>query len=308
VSASVYLVTGESFLADEALERIRGEISGDELSETSFDAGSDVTEIMSALETPSLLGGQRLVVVHDVERMKKAELERLERYVADPAPHTVLVLIAAGRTKLAAKVKETGAVISLDPPRGRRLVSWIIERGRTKDIKIDTRAAWTLIDAVGGELREIDSAIEQLSTRLGKGAKVDVGEVRRAFPRYADERIFALTDAVGERRLPVAMAALRRLLEQGDEPLVVLGVLAGHVRRMLAARSHAEAGPATLAGALGMPQWRAEKLHRQVRSFREDELGRAVELLADADVQMKGGDLSPEIALERAVIRIVTGT
>jgi DNA polymerase-3 subunit delta len=188
------------------------------------------------------------------------------------------------------------------------MAAWLAERGRTKDIMIDNRAAWALIDAVGGELRELDTSLEQLATRLGKGAKVGVGEIRRAFPRYSDERVFALTDAVGERRLPVAMTALRRLLEQGDEPLMVLGALAGHVRRMLTARSHAEAGPAALAGALGLPQWRAEKLHRQVRSFREEDLGRAIELLAAADVQMKGGDLSPEIALERAVIRIVTGT
>ncbi|HEX2195863.1 MAG TPA: hypothetical protein VHJ76_02965 [Actinomycetota bacterium] len=56
-----------------------------------------------------------------------------------------------------------------------------------------------------------------------------------------------------------------------------------------------------------MPSWRAERLQRQCRSYREEELVRALHVLAATDVEMKGGDLPPEAALERAVVQIVTG-
>ncbi len=64
-------------------------------------------------------------------------------------------------------------------------------------------------------------------------------------------------------------------------------------------------GRRALGDALGMPDWRAERIGKQARSYREDELVRALGVLAEADVEMKGGDLPPEIALERAVLLIL---
>lgn len=307
MSVPVYLLAGESFLSEEALDRIRSEEQTDHLAEDSFGADVETAELMSALETPSLLGGRRMVVVHDADQLRKEQIEALERYLSSPSPHSVLVLVSPGRSKLEGTVKKVGAVIGLDAPKGRRLVSWIVDRGRSHGLRIEERGAWTLIDAVGTELRDLDGAMSQMVTGFGPGSKIGANEVKQMFARLADERIFGFTDAVGDRRLPQAMAALRRLLDQGDEPLMVFGALTSQIRRMLRARRYADQGPKVLADAMRLPGWRAERLHKQARSYREEELVAAMEILADTDVEMKGGDLSPEVALERAVIQIVTG-
>ncbi len=308
MSSRVYLLTGEPFLAGEALATIRAQEATEHLSEAVFDSTADVAELMSALETPSLLGGSRLIVVHDAQDLKKDQLEALERYLTSPSPYAVLVLIASGRTRLEPLVRSTGSVIALETPKGRRLVGWIRERASEHRVRFDDRAAWALIDAVGTELRDLDGAIQQLSTQLGTGARVGAAEVRQAFSRLADERIYAFTDGVGDRRLPVAMTALRRLLDQGEEPLVVLGSLTSQVRRMLRARRYAEQGARAVGDALGLPGWRAERLQKQALAYREEELVAAMNALAEADVEMKGGDIPPEAALEKVVTRIVTGT
>ena len=307
MSTSVYLLSGETFLAEEAIDKIRAEAATDPLSEGSFTADASAAEILGALETPSLLGGRRLVVVRDAHDLGKEQVEALLRYLESPSPSAVLVLVAAGRTKLEAAVKGVGSVVALEAPKGRRLVSWVRERGRDRKLRIDDRAGWALLDSVGTELRDLDQSLQQLSTALGPGATVGAAEVRNAFPRLADERIYAFQDAVGERRLPVAMTALRRLLEQGDEPLMVFGALTSQIRRMLRARRFADVSAKAVGDAMGLPGWRAERLQRQCRTYREEELVDALAVLAATDVEMKGGDLPPEAALERAVVQIVTG-
>ena len=307
LTAPVYYLAGESFLAEEALTKVRDEVGADPLSEMSFDSSADVAEIIEALETASLLGGKRVVIVRDAHTLKKDATEALLSYFASPSDHSVLVLIGEGRSKLIAETKKVGAVVSLDTPRGRRLVAWLRERSRAHDLKLDDRASWALIDTVGSGLRDLDGALAQLVTGLGTGAKVGAAEVRRAFPRLADERIYAFTDAVGERKLGASVGMLRRLLEQGDEPLMLFGALAAQLRRMLVARRVVDQGPSAVAELLGMPDWRAERLHRQARSYHEGELMSAMALLAECDVEMKGGDLPPEVALERVVLRIVEG-
>lgn len=305
MSTQAYLLSGQTFLAEEAVDKIRAEHQTDPLSELSFDATSEAAEIVGALQTSSLLGGKRLVVVRDAQDLKKDHAEALTAYLESQSPDSVLVLVAEGRTKLEAAIKSHGAVVMLDPPKGRKLVAWLKERSREHKIKLDDRGAWTLIDTVGTELRDLDGALSQLVTSLGAGAAIGAAEVRAAFPRLADERVFAFTDAVGDRRLSVAMSTLRRLLDQGDEPLVLFGSLNAHIKRMLRARRFAERGPQAVGDALGLPGWRAERLTKQSRSYKEEELVAAVATLAETDVEMKGGDLPPAAALERAVIRIV---
>jgi DNA polymerase-3 subunit delta len=306
VSSPLYLITGESFLAGEALERIRSEEATNPLSEVSLDASSSAQEMLEALGTASLLGDKRLVIVNGAESLKKDQVEALTAYLEAPAPSSVLVLVSSGRSKLADIAKKSGVVVSLEPPRGRRLASWVRERARGHSLKLDDKGAWALIDAVGTELRDLDAALSQLATRHGPDARVGASDVRAAFPRLADQRIYAFTDAVGDRHLEQAMVALRRLLDQGEPPLVLFGALSAHVRRLLLAHS-VDSVPA--AGRLfGLPDWRAERLFKQARSYREEDLIAALSVLAAADVEMKAGDAPlQEVPLEQAVVRIVSG-
>jgi DNA polymerase III subunit delta len=307
MTSHVYLLAGESFLADEAVDKIRQSEETDPLSEIAFDATAEPASLIEALQTASLLGGRRLVVVHDAQDLKKDQVKAVTEYLESPSGSSVLVLIASGRSKLDAAVKKTGTVVALEAPKGRKLVTWLRQRGTEHRLKLDDRAAWGLIDSVGTNLRDLDGALEQLMLALGPGSRVSATEVQRAFPRLADQRIFAFTDAVGERKLAPAMLSLRRLLEQGDEPLMLFGALSSHLRKLLKARRHADQGTRGVAAALGLPDWRAERMAQQARSYKEEELVDALSILAQTDIDMKGEFPSPEAALERAVVRIVSG-
>jgi DNA polymerase III subunit delta len=307
MSQPVYLLVGDQFLAEETLDKIRAEAQTDPMSEVFLDAGAGPSDILNAADTLTLFGGKRLVVIHDVQSLTKAAREALDRYLAKPSEGSVVVLIASGRTNLAKSVEAVGAVINLELPRGRGLVTWLRERARERGLKLDDRGARALIESVGNELRDLHTALEQLATGLGPGGVVGPEDVYRAFPRFADERVYALTDAVGERKISVAMITLRRLLEQEDAPLVVFGALTAHIRRLIVARAYADKGARAVGDALGFPPWRAKKIYEQAKGFRQEELNEAMQILAETDVEMKGGDLSPEAALERAVLRIVAG-
>lgn len=307
MSTQEYLISGQPFLAEEAIGKIRAEHGTDPLSELSFAAGDETAEFMGALQTSSLLGGKRLVVIRDAQDLKKEQADALIAYLESPSPDSVLVIVADGKTKVDAAIRANGAFVALDTPKGRKLAAWVRERAADHKIKVDDRGAYALVDTVGSELRDLDGALSQLATSLGGGARVSQSDVWKAFPRLADERVFAFTDAVGDRKLSVAMSTLRRLLDQGDEPLVLFGSLNAHIKRMLRARRYAERGAQAVGDALGLPGWRAERLQRQSRSYREEELIAAVATLAETDIEMKGGDLPPAAALERAVVRIVEG-
>ncbi|MEA2497932.1 MAG: hypothetical protein QOH26_337, partial [Actinomycetota bacterium] len=85
MSKPVYLLAGERFLADEALDKVRAESQTDPLSEAHFDASTEGAELLAALGTSSLLGGKRLVVVADAQDLKKDQVTALESYLESPS-------------------------------------------------------------------------------------------------------------------------------------------------------------------------------------------------------------------------------
>ena len=306
MSLPAYLLVGEELLVEEALDEIRRNEGTETLAEASFDPSAAPAELLGALRTPSLLGGRRLVILREADGLGREQADAIAAYLRAPSPDSVLVLVASGRTRLDTHLKSMGGVVVLEPPKGRRLVGWIKQRAAEAGLKLDDRAAWALVDCVGTELRDLHEATQQLLAALGKGARARAQDVRALFPRLADEPMYVFTDALGERRLDGAMTALRRLLLQGEHPLVVFGALAAHLRRLLRARRHADQGAAAVAEILGLPEWRAERVRRQALSYSEEELIAAIKLLAAIDLEMKATD-RPEVPLERAVVGIASG-
>ncbi|MFN2525087.1 MAG: DNA polymerase III subunit delta, partial [Actinomycetota bacterium] len=190
----VYLLRGDDFLVDEALDELRRELKSDPLSEVGFDSSADMAEILTAVRTPSLLAEGRLVVLRDAQGLTKDQAAAIADYLEEPSSGSTLVLTASARSKVDDAVKRSGAVVAVEAPRGRGLLTWVKQRAAARDLKFDDRAGWSLIESVGGELRDLDGALEQLLTGLGPGARVSQRDVLNAFPRQADERMYVLTD------------------------------------------------------------------------------------------------------------------
>jgi len=60
-----------------------------------------------------------------------------------------------------------------------------------------------------------------------------------------------------------------------------------------------------LAAEVGAPPWKIDRVRQQLRGWHPDGVGRALQAVAEADAQVKGGGVSPEYALERAIRQIV---
>src|SRR5204863_10141178 len=104
--------------------------------------GDDATELLSAHDASGedavaacnslglLGGGERLVVVEDVDRWKAADTKAIAPYLASPAPDTVLALVAAELKKDSALAKacaKSGDLLVYDVPK-RRMADWVTKQ------------------------------------------------------------------------------------------------------------------------------------------------------------------------------------
>jgi DNA polymerase III subunit delta len=115
-----------------------------------------------------------------------------------------------------------------------------------------------------------------------------------------------LTDAVDRGRAADALRLLHRMVDGGGRhPLELMATLHRHYGAMLRLDGAEVAGEKGAAELVGMAPYPAKKVLEQSRRLGSAKVGRAVELLAAADVDLRGASGLPAIlVLEILLIRL----
>jgi DNA polymerase-3 subunit delta len=313
--APACLVHGEEdLLRAEALAALRAAVLDPALADFNhdrFDAGAcDAADVVAAARTVPMMAERRLVEVRGVERFRAEALEPLADYLKDPSPTTVLVLEGAKvdlRRGAFAQVKRVGQVFACQPLREKDAVRWLADRARARGWRLAPEAARFLVDYAGTGLATLAAELDKAAAYAGDGAPVDLVAVTETVGDGRAASVFELTDALGERHAGAALKALGSLLDGGEAPLRVFGMMVRHMRLVWRAREARGAGEVDLARALGVHPYVAGKLKAQAPRFREAELAAAFVRFARVDFDLKGGAASPKRTLEDEVLALCGG-
>ncbi len=115
-----------------------------------------------------------------------------------------------------------------------------------------------------------------------------------------------LTDALDNGDVATAVRAARRLLGPGGRhPFQLLAMLHKHFGAMLRLDGRGVTDPGEAASLLGMSPYPARKVLVQARRLGTDRIARAVSLVADADLDLRGVvDWPEELVIEVLVARL----
>jgi DNA polymerase-3 subunit delta len=168
-------------------------------------------------------------------------------------------------------------------------------------------AAGFLVEAVGTDLRSLAAAVEQL---VGDFApeRITTELVRRYYDGRAEVKSFDIADAAIEGRVAAALERLRWALAGGVPAVFVISACASGLRSL----ARLQAAPrglreADLAREVGAPPFRLKVLRTQLRGWDAAGLARAIRVVAQADLDVKGGVGDPDHALERMVLAVARG-
>ncbi len=316
----VTLVVGEEeFLVDRAVREAVAAARA-ALAETSVggDDGGDLHDLeasalavgeLSSLTSPSLFGGGAVVIVRNSQNATKDIAAELARYAASPAPDAAVILTHVGGAKgkaLIADLARAGAR-QVDCPKLTRVserTEFVRAEFRRAGRQADEGAVRALLDAIGGDLRELASAVAQLASDTE--GRINAPTVARYYRGRAEATGFSVADAAVEGRLTDALEQLRWALATGTAPVLINSALAQGVRLLgRVGGAPRNANPNALAAEIGAPPWKIDRVRQQLRGWHPDGVARALQAVAEADAQVKGGGVSPDYALERAIRQIV---
>lgn len=315
--ASTYLVRGDdpTLVAQEArglIDTLVGDRESSFVVEEHGASGEDldVKAVIDACLTPSFLGDRRVVVVRDAGRIGAAEAAGLAAVVADPLPTTVLVLVGGAGTVPQALVKAVtanGELVDASAGTGRDRTSWVADHLKDAPLRFDAGARARVQAHLGDDLGRLAGLIETLVAAYGEGAPISIEELEPFLGSAGAVPPWDLTDAIDSGSIAGALSALRRMLDAGGRhPTEVIGVLHRHYSNMLALDGITQLDAAEAAQLLGVRSpFVAKKAMEQGRRLGAERIAQAINLLADADLDVKGRTaLPPDLVLEVLVARL----
>ncbi len=309
----VYLVKGDDpSLVNQALGSLVDElVAGRPVDLTLEDLPdeADVGAVLEAVQTPSLLSDRRVIVVRGAGRFRADDAEPLVNYLSAPLPTTSLVLVAGGGaipTRLMKVVREKGHVVDAALPSGKGRQAWLAAQLQNGPVRLDRSASDLVAAHLGDELGQLAGILDALAAAYGEGSKVTAAQLEPFLGAGGSAAPWELTDAIDSGDTATALAQLRRMIERGERhPLVVMSTLQRHFAGLLRLDGSEVTSEAEAARLLRVAPYPAKKAMSQARRLGSTATKRAVRLVAEADVEIRGASAWPaELVLELLVARL----
>ena len=304
----MYLLTGpEELLLRRAADDLLAELAAEgEIEVVEARATELGDEGLPDLRTGSLFGARRVLVLREAQTLP-AELGRALVTELDQGLDATVILLATGTQRilgLAKRIKELGGRIDLAPPKDwedRRWERLVVDELRRHGRAADDAAIKALLGHAGLDVGTIAEKAAQVAASAPPG-RIGAEHVAQVVVGHGSRGSFAVADAACDREPDRALELLRGALEGGDDPVMVLGALSYRLRSLGAVAGGVD--PKSIR--LNLSAGQARRLQQVRRRFGPGELTMAYRALAEADVEIKSGELPPALAVERAVVRIAT--
>ena len=268
-----------------------------------------------ALSTMTFAVGRRFVIVDGAERWKQADVEALiVPALVGLAPDTTVAFFARedGRLKAPAALAKVvgkigGDIAEQGTVKARELPNWAMGEARRLGIELDSAAARALVGQVGERQQRLLRELEKLALERGAGARITVEEIQDAAADSAEIQVWGLVDALVARDRRSVFRAFLELREQGEALPRLIPLMAKRLREVHSIADRLEGGesPAQVKASMKGNPWALDKRIKEARATDTDALRRALETLADLELQTRGmGDLSEDTAAIRALGRM----
>ena len=315
VSVQVFSGPEPSLLGDAVRARIDELIGGQDRSLVLEELTGDeytIDQVVDAVQTPPLLSDRRIVVVRGFNRFKSDELKPLVELLGDPPPTTDLV-VEWGSGAVSKKLLEAAKAVGGEqvkvgaPGTGRVRNAWFEERFDASPLKLDATARQLVEEHLGEDVARLTGLMLTLEGVYGFDAAVGEAEV---MPFLGDEGgvpPWDLTDALDRGDMTAALEVLQRMFKAGARhPLQVMSTLHSHYERMLRLDGTGISNDKEAAAHLGMKgsSFPAKKAVAQLRRLGPKKIRRAIELLGETDLDLRGksaldGDILMEVLVAR---------
>jgi DNA polymerase-3 subunit delta len=305
--APVYVLYGaETYLRDIAAKTIAdlsfaaGEFRDFNDDEFSLNTPDNIRTALAAADQLPMMASRRVVRITEVrvaatankDTLKEDQFDALSAYLANPSPSSIVIFVADelnGSRKVGKLLKEKSVAVEFAALDDQELTKWARTKIADAGSEMDDRTLRHLIALIGPDVRRVTTEIEKLSTAALPDKVIDTDLVDSLVASTREISNFDLTDNLVAGNKAKALKILTKILDDGAEPLALLGLMSYNYRRLLMVKDMMERGVdrSEVARVVKLRYNDQESFLAAARRADLSQLKKAVIALADTDLAIK---------------------
>jgi DNA polymerase III subunit delta len=280
-----------------------------DFNESSFSLLTDsVQSAIAAAEQLPMMSDRRVVRVRDFARLREADEDALIRYLGNPSPSTVMIFTADDldkRKKSTKALLDACTVVDFSPLKDSEAKAWAKSHLKGLKAAADDPVLSEIITLVGTDVQTLANELDKLSAAALDTGRITMDLVDVLIGRTRELSNFELGDHLLANNRKRALETLHRLLDDGAEPVMLIGLIAGNYHR-LALGKHllARGGREEVFRNVSMPPFKRDSYISTLQRSDARKIARGIQLTAAADLAIKTSQATPRLQLEMLVCEL----
>jgi len=295
----IYFLMGEEpYYIDKLSEYIEANILSED--EKVFNKtvlyGRDVSieDIVSTAKRYPMMADRQVVIIKEAQELSRT-IDKIESYVENPMPSTVLVFCYKYKTldkrkKVTKLLAKNGIVYESKKLYENQVGDWIKRVLAGKKYTIEPKASAMLVEFLGTDLSKINNELEKLQIILPAGSTISAKDIEENIGFSKDYNVFELRKAIGERNQLKAYKIAENFAQNPkDNPLVMTtGLVFGFFIQLLKYHGLKDKNPKNVASVLGVNPFFLKDYDVAIKNYPMRKVSQIVASLRDTDVKSKG--------------------
>src|SRR6185369_11649256 len=192
------------------------------------------------------------------------------------------------RKKLAKRLM-AGAAFEFQPLKPNELPTWIKSHLKELNADIDPPALRRLVEVVTSDLFTLTNELNKLAAAALPSGRITLEMVDQLISRSREHMNWDLTDNIVSRNRQAALKVVREFLDDGVEPVLLTGIIAGAFRRLELAKEMFDRGasPNEIFKAVRVTQWKQGAYLAMLGRLDGRALARNLQRIAATDLAIK---------------------
>lgn len=307
----VYLLYGEeAYLKKQYKDRLTKAMipDGDTINYAYYEGkGIRPGELIDLAETMPFFAERRLIVVENSGFFKNAAPD-LADYIKS-MPDTACFLFVESevdkRGKMYKAVKDKGRIVEMGRQDEKTLLYWIGGNVKREGQKIKESTARYLMSRTGTDMENLEKELEKLFSYTLGCDEITVQDIDAVCTTQISNQIFAMVEAVAEKKQKKALDYYYDLLALKEPPMRILYLLTRQFKLLLEAKDLLRRGydKPQIAKTMKLHPFVAGKYMQQCKNFTGKGLRRIMEEAADMEEMVKTGRLNDVMSVEIFIVK-----
>jgi DNA polymerase-3 subunit delta len=258
--------------------------------------GRDVTieDVVGNAKRFPMMADRQVVVVREAQELSRT-IDKIESYVENPQPTTVLVFAYKYKTldkrkKVTKLIDKHGVVFESKKMYDNQVGTWISRVLQGKGYSIEPKSNAMLVEFLGNDLSRISNELNKLQIILPKGHTINPKDIEENIGFSKDFNVFELQNALGSRNQLKAYQIAQYFADNPkDNPMVVTTSLVfSFFIKLLKYHGLKDKNPKNVAAVLGVSPYFLKDYDVALKNYPMKKVSSIVATLRDIDVKSKG--------------------